>query len=34
MLDPIVAYRDTLQAHSGPLMPFIDRRVTPTRTSR
>jgi hypothetical protein len=28
MLDRIDAYRDTLQAHSGPLMPFIDWRVT------
>jgi hypothetical protein len=28
MLDRIDAYRDTLQAHSSPLMPFIDWRVT------
>ncbi|MEO9299783.1 Fic family protein [Devosia alba] len=29
MLDRIDDYRDTLQAHSAPLMPFIDWRVTP-----
>lgn len=28
MLDRIDQYRETLQAHSGPLMPFIDWRVT------
>ena len=29
MLDRIDDYRTTLQAHSGPLMPFIDWRPTP-----
>lgn len=29
MLDTIDAYRTTLQAHSGPLMPFIDWKVAP-----
>jgi hypothetical protein len=31
MLDRIDDYRTTLQAHSGPLMPFIDWRPTPER---
>jgi hypothetical protein len=31
MLDRIDEYRTTLQAHSGPLMPFIDWRPTPDR---
>jgi hypothetical protein len=31
MLDRIDDYRATLQAHSGPLMPFIDWRPTPER---
>ena len=31
MLDRIDAYRTTLQAHSGSLMPFIDWRPTPDR---
>lgn len=31
MLDRIDDYRTTLQAHSGPLMPFIDWRPTPDR---
>lgn len=31
MLDRIDNYRTTLQAHSGPLMPFIDWRPTPER---
>jgi hypothetical protein len=31
MLDRIEAYRDTLRAHSGPLMNFIDWRPTPQR---
>ena len=31
MLDRIDDYRDTLQAHSGPLMPFIAWRPTPER---
>jgi hypothetical protein len=31
MLDRIDDYRTTLQAHSGPLMPFIEWRVTPDR---
>jgi hypothetical protein len=29
MLDRIDEYRATLQAHSGPLMPFIEWRTTP-----
>lgn len=29
MLDRLEAYRDTLRAHSGPLMDFIDWRPTP-----
>jgi hypothetical protein len=29
MLDHIDEYRATLQAHSGPLMPFVEWRVTP-----
>jgi len=32
MLDRIEAYRDTLRAHSGPLMNFIDWRPTPERS--
>lgn len=31
MLDRFEAYRDTLQAHSGSLMNFIERRPTPER---
>ena len=31
MLDRIDDYRNTLQAHSAPLMPFIDWRPTPER---
>jgi hypothetical protein len=31
MLDRIDDYRSTLQAHSGPLMPFIEWRPTPAR---
>ena len=31
MLDRIDQYRDTLRAHSGPLMTFIDWRPTPER---
>jgi hypothetical protein len=31
MLDRIDDYRTTLQAHSGPLMPFIEWRATPER---
>ena len=31
MLDRIDDYKDTLQAHSGPLMPFIEWRPTPER---
>jgi hypothetical protein len=31
MLDRINDYRTTLQAHSGPLMPFITWRPTPER---
>jgi arylsulfatase A-like enzyme len=31
MLDRIDDYRTTLQAHSGPLMPFIQWRSTPDR---
>lgn len=31
MLDRIDDYRATLQAHSGPLMPFIEWRTTPER---
>lgn len=31
MLDRIADYRAVLQAHSGPLMPFIDWRPTPQR---
>ena len=31
MLDRIDDYRTTLQSHSGPLMPFIEWRVTPDR---
>jgi Fic/DOC family protein len=31
MLDRIDDYRATLQAHSGPLMPYIDWRPTPER---
>jgi hypothetical protein len=31
MLDHIDDYRTTLQAHSGPLMPFIEWRPTPER---
>ena len=31
MLDRIDDYRTTLQAHSGPLMPYIDWRSTPER---
>jgi len=31
MLDRIDDYRSTLQAHSGPLMPFIEWRPTPDR---
>ena len=31
MLDRIDDYRETLQAHSGPLMPFIEWRPTPER---
>lgn len=31
MLDRIDDYRTTLQAHSGPLMPFVDWRPTPDR---
>ena len=31
MLDRIEAYRETLRAHSGPLMNFIDWRPTPQR---
>ena len=31
MLDRIDDYRSTLQAHSGPLMPFIEWRPTPGR---
>jgi len=31
MLDRIDDYRSTLQGHSGPLMPFIDWRPTPSR---
>lgn len=31
MLDRIDAYRTTLQAHSAPLMPFIEWRSTPER---
>jgi hypothetical protein len=31
MLDRIDDYRATLQAHSGPLMPFIEWRPTPDR---
>jgi hypothetical protein len=31
MLDRIDDYRTTLQAHSGPLMPFIEWRPTPER---
>ena len=31
MLDRIDDYRATLQAHSGPLMPFIEWRPTPER---
>jgi hypothetical protein len=31
MLDRIEDYRSTLQAHSGPLMPFIEWRPTPER---
>ncbi|MGA2144953.1 MAG: Fic family protein [Bryobacteraceae bacterium] len=31
MLDRIDDYRATLQAHSGPLMPFIEWRTTPDR---
>lgn len=31
MLERIDAYRTTLQAHSGPLMPFIEWRPTPER---
>ena len=31
MLDRIDDYRSTLQAHSGPLMPFIEWRPTPER---
>lgn len=31
MLDRIDDYKNTLQAHSGPLMPYIDWRPTPER---
>jgi Fic/DOC family len=31
MLDRIDGYRNTLQGHSGPLMPFIEWRPTPDR---
>ena len=31
MLDRIDAYRDTLRAHSGPLMNFIEWRPTSQR---
>jgi len=31
MLDRIETYRDTLRAHSGPLMEYIDWRPTPAR---
>lgn len=31
MLDRIEDYRSTLQGHSGPLMPFIEWRPTPSR---
>ena len=31
MLDRIAKYTSTLQAHSGPLMPFIEWRATPER---
>ena len=31
MLDRIETYRDTLRAHSGPLMDYIDWRPTPER---
>jgi Fic/DOC family protein len=31
MLDRIETYRDTLRAHSGPLMDYIDWRPTPAR---
>ena len=31
MLDRIDDYRSTLEAHSGPLMPFIEWRATPDR---
>lgn len=31
MLDRIETYRDTLRAHSGPLMDYIDWRPTPSR---
>jgi hypothetical protein len=31
MLDRIEEYRSTLQGHSGPLMPFIEWRPTPSR---
>jgi hypothetical protein len=31
MLDRIEDYRTTLQDHSGPLMPYIDWRATPSR---
>lgn len=31
MLDRVEEYRMTLQAHSGPLMPFIEWRATPAR---
>ena len=31
MLDRIDDYRNTLQGHSGPLMPFIEWRPTPLR---
>jgi len=34
MLDRIDEYRATLQAHSGPLMPFIDCRPTPEAQRR
>ena len=33
MLDRIDDYRATLQAHSGPLMPFIEWPPTPSATS-
>ncbi len=33
MLDRIEDYRATLQAHSGPLMPFIEWRPTPERNT-